>query len=94
MGTMNGWVFLSVLGARGKARTSQQLRVTVYLKAFGLVVQGNLTLWNHMDKVYHLIAVIKFIPTNKLTQVVTEGNARPCIKVEEWVTLLKSWETF
>ena len=49
MGTVNGWEFLSVLGARDKATTSQQLRVALYLKAFGLIVQGNLTLWNHMD---------------------------------------------
>lgn len=57
MGTMNGWEFLSVLEARGKARTSQQLRVALYLKAFGLVVQGNFTVWNHMDQVYHVVAV-------------------------------------
>lgn len=90
MGTMNGWEFLSVLEARGKARTSQQLRVALYLKAFGIVVQGNFTVWNHMDQVYHVVAVVKFIPTNKLTQVVIEGNGRPCVKVEEWV--FKSWK--
>lgn len=44
-------------------------------------------------RVYDLVAVLKSLPTNKLTKEITEGNARPCIKVEELMTLLKSWET-
>lgn len=79
-----GGEFFTVVGARGEARTSQQMRTSLYLKAIRLVFQGNLTLWNHMDhEVYHMVAVAKFIPTNKLNKRFTEGNARPCIKVEK-----------
>ena len=58
-----------------------------------LVFQGFLSPWNHMDlEVYHMVAVTKFIPTNKLNKRVIEGSAKPCIKVEKWATLLKSQE--
>lgn len=40
-------------------------------------------------EVYHVIAVVKLTPTNKLSKVVIEGNVRSCIKREGMGDIVK-----
>ena len=46
-------------------------------------------------KVHNLVSIAKFIviPGNELDRVAIESSANPSIEMEEWVFLLKSWET-